>query len=70
MKKINKLEFELYYSKNYCQTFTSLDKAIKMATDTYLHNPDMAERNEFYSIELKGVVIVIVKCENNQINIY
>jgi len=62
MKTINNLEFELYYSGNFCSTFKSLDKAIKMAIDTYKNNEDMAERLEYYCIKLGISVIVNIKC--------
>lgn len=67
MKTINNLEFELYYSDNYCTSFKSLDKAIKRAIDTYKNNEDMIERKEFYTIRLGISVIVIVKGVNGNI---
>lgn len=67
MKTINNLEFELYYSGNYCTSFKSLDKAIKMAIDTYKNNEDMAERPEYYYIKLGISIIVNIKCVNGNI---
>ena len=67
MKTINNLEFELYYSDNYCASFKSLDKAIKMAVDTYKNNENMLERPEYYYIKLGISVIVNIKCVNGNI---
>ena len=67
MKVINNLEFELYYSSNYCASFKSLDKAIKTAIDNYKNNEDMAERAEYYYIKLGFSVIVNIKCVNGNI---
>ena len=67
MKVINNLDFELYYSDNYCQSFKSLDTAIKMAVSTYKNNPEMKDRKEFYLIKNRYTVIVTVKFENNQL---
>ena len=67
MKTINNLEFELFYSDNYCQTFYSLDKAIKMAGTTFKNNKEMLDSQDFYTIKLGYITIASVKAVNGNL---
>lgn len=67
MKTVNNLDFELWYDDNFCASFTSLDKAIKQAVDTYKANDHLWDRSDYYYIKLNYSVIVTIKVVDGKI---
>ena len=54
----NEMSYTVYYEGHYCMHFDSMKKAIKMATDNFKNNGDMAGDYSIY-IEGEGVKTLV-----------